>query len=127
MSFEQALDKFHLSFIIANDQFNYQKLPRLVQASQAMGFELRLDKLERQGNKIQGIFVNQGVAPVYVDVYPTLMGTRSIVSLKKLQPLESRSFLIEVSDDVTRIEKALTITSDRLLPGVTIPFNADLK
>jgi len=127
MSFEEALDKFHLSFIIANDQFNYQKLPRLVQASRAMGFELRLEKLERRGNKIQGTFVNQGVAPVYVDAYPTVIGIRSMVSLKNLQPLESRSFLIEVSDDVTRIEKALTITSDRLLPGVTIPFNADIK
>lgn len=127
ISFEEALNKFHLSFIIANDQFDYQKIPRLVQASRAMGYELHLESFQRHGNRIEGAFVNRGVAPIYLDAYPTMSGVRAAMSLKNLQPSESRKFSIEVAVKTKSSDDSLTITSDRLLPSATIPFNADLK
>jgi len=131
MSFEAALKQFHLSFIIASDQFTYQKLPRLLEASKAMGYSLRLESLEKQTNEVRATFVNQGVAPVYFEAYLTVDGVRSKESLKNLQPGKSRMLQLtlasEVASKISDNQSPISITSDRLLPGVTIPFAADIK
>jgi len=127
MSFEVALNKFHLSFIIASDQFTYQKLPRLLEASKAMGYELRLDQFERNGDYVRASFTNHGVAPIYFDAYPTVAGTRSVESLKGLEPSQSRMAIVKLSKGSLYRSLSMTITSDRLLPGVTVPFAAEIR
>jgi len=131
MSFEAALKQFHLSFIISSDQFTYQKLPRLLEASKAMGYSLRLESLEKQNNDVRATFLNQGVAPIYFDAYLTVEGVRSNVSLKNLQPGQSRALQLTLSSEaaskLSDNRSSISITSDRLLPGVTIPFSADIK
>ena len=56
---------------------------------------------------------NAGVAPIYFEAFPTVNGVRSQTSLKGLLPGQARQFTIAAGGT----DPALTIESDRLVPG----------
>ena len=65
---------------------------------------------------------NRGVAPIYHDAYLAVNGVRSERSLKGLLPGASRTDEIASGGSSPR----LTIACDRLVPGQSIDYEADL-
>lgn len=134
--FEDLAARYHLSFIIGSDQPTYQKWPRIKAASQALGYRLRLVRLESNGQETRATFTNEGIAPVYYDTWPAIGDKRAPESLKGLLPGEERLCTIPVgwptvpgkvpSGDGAEAAAPLKMDCDRLVPGQMIEFNADL-
>ncbi len=66
---------------------------------------------------------NTGVAPIYHDAYVAVNGVRAPESLKLLAPGQRRQFTVASGGAAP----VLTIEADRLVPGQTIGFDADLR
>jgi uncharacterized DUF497 family protein len=120
VAFETAARDFHLSFIIANDQPEHQTMDRLRAAGMACGYRLRITEYRTGGGKSTLTLTNTGIAPLYIDAYVAVGGRRSATSLKGLCPGETRR--CEVAGEGA----AVTIESDRLVPGQRIEFDAQL-
>jgi hypothetical protein len=118
--FETAARDFHLSFIIANDQPEHQPMERIQAAGMSCGYRFRVTDYRSGGGRSVLRVTNGGIAPLYHDAYVAVAGRRSATSLKGLGPGESRSC------DVAAEGAAVTIESDRLVPGQRIEFDADL-
>ncbi|HYX06940.1 MAG TPA: T9SS type A sorting domain-containing protein, partial [Bacteroidales bacterium] len=117
-SYEEEAAKFQISYMIGNDQPNYQSMERIKEASLASGYKFKIvDAKTKKDSSIVEV-KNIGVASFYYDAYPTVNGVRSIESLKNLAPGESKEFHISAGGDVFD----LTIKSDRLLPDQTIDY-----
>ncbi len=123
ISFEKSARAFHISYMIGNDQPRYQPIARIRRAGLACGYKFRVTRFLSTKGKSRVTIKNVGIAPIYRDAYPTILGTRSAISLKLLAPGKSATF------DIPRGGKkpALAITSDHLVPGQTIQFEADLE
>jgi len=120
VAFETAARDFHLSFIIANDQPEHQTMDRLRAAGMACGYRLRITEYRTGGGKSTLTLTNTGIAPLYTDAFVAVGGRRSATSLKGLCPGETRR--CEVAGEGA----AVTIESDRLVPGQRIEFDAQL-
>jgi uncharacterized DUF497 family protein len=120
VAFETAARDFHLSFIIANDQPEHQTMDRLRVAGMAVGYRLRITEYRTGGGKSTLTLTNTGIAPLYTDAFVAVGGRRSATSLKGLCPGETRR--CEVAGEGA----AVTIESDRLVPGQRIEFDAQL-
>jgi hypothetical protein len=122
ISFQQAAEKFHISYMIGNDQPEFQPTKRIRQASIACGYKFRVTRFLSAKGKSKVTVKNTGIAPIYRDAFVAIDGVRSKVSLKHLAPGKS------VTMDIPRGGKkpTLTITSDHLVPGQVIQLDADL-
>ncbi len=125
ISFEQAAQQYHISFMIGNDQPKYQTMERIAQAGLATGYRFRVTSAQRLNNKVRLEVRNDGVAPLYRDAYFANRDKRSTVSLRGLLPGESR--VIELQDTNHTLPDSLTIQCDHLVPGQQIQFEADLN
>ncbi len=114
--------KFHVSFIIGDDQPRFQKPERIRDAGLACGYRFQVTRFEANVKRSIVVIVNNGIAPIYYDAFPAVNGVRSKQTLKGLLPGQSRTFEIESGGDAP----ALTIQSDRLVPGQQIQYDADL-
>ena len=122
--FEKAAAQFHISFMLGDGQFKYQKKQRIVEAGMATGYRFRITSAQRLDSKVRLWVTNEGVAPIYRDAYFANNLQRSSTSLKGLRPGETR--VIELADPAKTIPAALTIQCDYLVPGQEIQFEADL-
>lgn len=120
--FEKQAAKFHVSFMIGDDQVNYQNAERIQQASLACGYRFRVLSLETNGQQTRAKLTNTGVAPIYYDAYPAMRGTRAQESLKHLLPGQTKEFTIPSDGRGSDF----SISCDRLTPGQHIQFEADL-
>jgi hypothetical protein len=120
--FETLARRFHLSFMIANDQPGYQPMTRFREASQALGYRFHLEKLLATPAGLEITVRNQGIAPLYHDAYFAVGSTRSATSLKGLCAGETR--LCRVPGAIEA--KTLQIACDALVPGQKIEFSATL-
>lgn len=118
-SFESASARFHISFMIGNDQPNYVKMARIEEAGRATGYHFRLDSAQRSKKAVRLVFSNTGVAPIYYDAYPAYGGVRSKTSLKGLLPGEKITVVIPTTEKKGQV----TIHSARLVPGQKIGFS----
>lgn len=121
-SFESEAARFHLTFMIGNDQPKYVSLARIKAAGMACGYRFRILGFEANENQSRITITNEGVAPLYHDAYLVVNGVRSKESLKGLLPGEKRTVQLKSGGDVPK----LTIESNRLVPGQRIEFEADL-
>lgn len=121
-SFERAAERFHITYMLANDQPRHQDIERLKQAGMATGYRFRVTGFETDGKYSRITVENTGVAPIYHDAFPAVAGIRSDISLRGLGPGDVRVCMV-VSDGGAG---AVTIESDRLVPGQRIQFEADL-
>ena len=96
-SFEDAASKFHITYMIGNDQPRHQSMDRIKSASTAMGYSLRVSRFQFDGVKYQISISNEGVAPPYHDCFVSVGKTRSAKSLKGLLP--GQSIDVEVAGD----------------------------
>jgi hypothetical protein len=120
--FENAAAAFHITFMIANDQPKYRPMDRLRSAGLACGYRFQIAGFEASNTRSRVTVTNRGVAPIYHDAYLAVNGVRSDRSLKGLLPGESRT------DEIASggASPKLTIACDRLVPGQSIEYDADL-
>lgn len=122
-SFEAAARRFHITFIIGNDQPRYVAVARIREAGMACGYQFRVESFRAGASESRVIIVNEGVAPLYHDAFPAVNGVRAGESLKLLAPGERREFRVAAGG----ANPKLTIESDHLVTGQRIEFEADLK
>ncbi len=121
--FEKAARAFHISYMIGSDQPEYQSMKRIREAGLGCGYKFRIVEFRSAPGKSKVRVENTGVAPIYRDAFVTVNGVRAGNSLRGLAPGKSASFVIAAGGKTPE----LTITSDHLVPGQVIGFEADLK
>ncbi len=122
VAFEDAAAKFHISFMIANDQPKYRPMDRIKSAGLACGYRFQVTGFEANAQRSRVTVTNRGVAPIYHDAFLAVNGVRSERSLKGLLPGESRTDEIAAGGPSPK----LMIACDRLVPGQAIEYDADL-
>jgi len=120
--FEQAAAAFRITFMIGDGQPRYQPMARISAAGMACGYRLRIREFEASPSRSRVEVANTGVAPIYHDAYLAVNGVRAGTSLKGLLPGQSRTDEIASGGAAPK----LTIDCDRLVPGQSIQFEADL-
>lgn len=128
-TWEQAAAKYHMTFVIGNDALDgpYATAERLKQAGNNAGYSFEITKYQVSSNTAVVTVKNNGVAPFYYDAYVTVKGVRSATSLKGLLPGDTRECTVTGLTIGASENPALTITSDKLYDGVTIPYAANLE
>ena len=115
---EYYAEDFHMTYIIGNDQPNYQTTARIKQASMASGYQFKIVSFKSKSDSSVVVVTNSGVAPIYYDAYISVNGVRSPKSLKLLSPGE----ILECPISAGGENPVLTIESDRLVPGQSIGY-----
>ena len=128
VTWEQAAKKYHMTYVIGNNALegSYASAARLKQAGNNAGYSFQITKYQVSSTDAVVTVKNNGVAPIYHDAYVTVKGVRSTTSLKGLIPGESRECTVTGLTIGSNEAPTLTITSDKLLAGVTIPYAANL-
>jgi N-terminal glycosyl-hydrolase-114-associated domain len=121
-TYEQLSAKFHITYMIGNDQPEYQSVLRIRQAGMANGYKFEVLSFQTSSNASRVRIRNSGIAPIYYDAYPSVNGVRATESLRQLDPGEDAMFEIASGGGTPE----LTIESDRLVAGQTIEFEAEL-
>jgi len=123
-TYEELSSKFHISYMIGNDQPNYQTIQRIKEAGMANGYKFRITDFKASSSEARVTVKNEGVAPLYYDAYITVNGVRAGKTLKGLLPGQLLSVSITINAKNTIPE--LTIESDHILSQQHIQYNADL-
>ena len=124
--FEDEAAKYHMTYIIADDQPKYQNKTRFKQAAMSMGYSFTVKDFMVKDSMASVCIENSGVAPIYRDAFVTVNGVRSSWSLQQLMPGES--YWVEVRDSSISIDKCtVSIECDHLVPGQKIEFSADVN
>jgi hypothetical protein len=122
VSYEDLAAAYNVSFMIGNDQPQYQTWERIKQAGIASGYNFRISSFKSsETNSIVDV-QNTGIAPIYYDAYVAVNGVRATQSLAGIRPGAGRSFGIAAGGATPN----LTIECDRLVDGQVISFDADL-
>jgi len=116
--YEYFTAKYHITFIIGNDQPEYQTKERIKKASMASGYKFKIVSFLSKPDSSVVTVKNVGVAPIYYDAYISVDGVRSPVSLKLLVPGDSIVCPVAAGGN----DPQLTIESDRLVEGQTIEY-----
>lgn len=130
VTWEQAAKKYHMTYVIGNDALDgpyATKDNRLMLAGMHAGYSFEITKYQVTSNTAVVTVKNNGVAPLYHNAYVTVKGVRSATSLKGLLPTETRECTVTGLTIGVSENPALTITSDKLLEGKTIPYAANLE
>lgn len=123
ISFEKSAKAFHISYMIGNDQPDYQPMTRIKQAGLACGYKFRITAFLANATTSRVTVSNTGLAPIYRDAFVAVNGVRAPASLKLLAPGKSTTFDIPSGGPAP----VLAIQSDHLVRGQSIGFDADLK
>jgi hypothetical protein len=122
-SFESFAAQYHITYMIGNDQYEFQSANRITQASMATGYKLKVTSYKTNGLVTEVKIKNTGIAPLYHDVYPCLGNVSSSTSLKGLYGNEERTCIIPlVASDSLKLQ----MCAPKLLPSQQIQFEADL-
>ncbi len=115
--FAQAAARFHLSFIIGNDQVQHAGLETVRKSGQMTGYKFRIIRAEHNDVVTNLLITNDGIAPCYMDIYPAMGKLRSTTSLKGLLPGQTRTCSISDRGGAVYMDCA------RLVPGQVIGFS----
>lgn len=129
VTWEQAASKYHMTYVIGNDSphGSYATKERLYEASSFAGYKFEITAYTASENSASVTVKNIGIAPLYHNAYVTIKGKRSETSLKGLIPGDKIVCKIDgLNIDVSENPEP-TITSDKLLEGKTIPYQAKLE
>ena len=125
-TFEDEVARYHMTFIIGNDQPGYQSWERIAEASRSMGYSFRVkDFRVLKGTGAAVEIENAGVAPIYHDAFVEVDGVRGSYNLKALLPGES--VWVEIPNRSVSAAPELSIACERLVNGQTIGFEADVR
>ncbi len=125
--FEDEVAKFHMSFIIGNDQPGKQTEARITEAAMSMGYRFQIDDFEVKPGTGAAVQVsNVGAAPIYRDAWVAVDGIRGGLNLRSLMPGKKRWVTIPGAD--ISASSQLTIECDHLVPGQKgIEFQAAIQ
>lgn len=124
--FEDEVAKFHMTFIIGNDQPGYQKASRIQEAAMSMGYRFQVKEYRVKEGEAWLLVANIGVAPIYRDAFVAVDGNRGTYSLKNLMPGEERWILVK-APEISSSSK-VTIECDHLVQGQKgIEYEADIE
>jgi hypothetical protein len=122
-NFESEAKVFHISYMIGNDQPQYQSITRIKEASMACGYRYEIIEFSVNGSKCRVVVRNKGVAPIYRDAYVAVDGVRASESLKLLQPGQEAVYEIGYKGE----NPVLTIECDHLVDGQKIEIEAKIE
>jgi hypothetical protein len=127
-TWEERAAQYHITYMIGNDVTEgvYATVARVKAASMASGYRFEFTAYKVTTTSALVTVKNIGIAPLYHDAYVTVKGVRSTSSLKGLLPgasIDCEVTGISIGDAESPVP---TITSDKLLAGVTIPYQASL-
>ncbi|MCE3254298.1 MAG: hypothetical protein K0Q67_3318, partial [Cellvibrio sp.] len=108
-TYEALSETFHITYMIGNDQPEYQSNERIKQAGMANGYKFHVTEFKASPSHARVSVTNRGIAPIYYDAFITVNGVRAQQSLKGLLPDES----ITVDINSGGVQPLLTIESDR--------------
>ncbi|MBO7070174.1 MAG: DUF4832 domain-containing protein, partial [Bacteroidales bacterium] len=126
--FEDEVAKFHMTFIIGNDQPGKQTEARLTEAAMSMGYRFRIKDyyVKDGGGEAKVLISNVGVAPIYRSAYVSVNGKRGAYDLSKLMPGDER--WVSVAGSGIGPSSAVRIECDHLVDGQKgIEFEADIS
>lgn len=128
-TWEQAASKYHMTYVIGNNSPDgkYATKERLYEASSYAGYKFEITAYTVSENSASVTVKNIGIAPLYHNAYVTIKGKRSETSLKGLIPGEEIVCKIDGLNIGASENPEPTITSDKLLEGKTIPYQAKLE
>lgn len=121
--FEDEVAKFHMTYIMANDQPRYQKADRLKEAGMAMGYKFTIEDYRVKGSSVAIQIANTGVAPIYRDAWVAVGGVRGEVNLRNLMPGENTWVTI---DNCYTKGAVPAIECDHLVHGQKIEYAANV-
>jgi len=116
--FETWALNFHITYMIGNDQPEYQTMERIKEASMATGYKFKLVSIKSGPDKSVFEILNYGVAPIYYDAYVAVDGIRALESLKLHAPGEIKTYTVSATAKGAEI----TIECDKLVPGQKIEY-----
>ena len=125
--FEDEVAKFHMTFIIGNDQPGKQTDARITEAAMSMGYRFQIDDFRvKPGTGAAVQISNVGAAPIYRDAWVAVDGTRGSFNLRDLMPGTTKWVTIPGAD--ISAGSQLTIECDHLVPGQKgIEFQAAIE
>lgn len=121
-TFEELSAKFHISYMMGNDQPDYQTDARIREAGLATGYKFQVVRFRSSPQHSQVGVCNSGIAPIYYPAFVAVNGQRAAQSLHNLLPGYCADFEIEAGGDTP----SLSIECDHLVNGQAIEFIADL-
>jgi len=121
-TFAEQSAKFHISYMIGNDQPDYQSNKRIRDAGLSSGYRFKITSFKASSNESRVTVKNIGVAPIYYDAYVAVNKVAAKSSLKGLLPEASAEFTVASGG----VKPVLSIESDRLVDGQRIEFEANL-
>lgn len=124
--FETFSADYHITFMIGNDQPDYQTLDRIREAGLATGYRFTITAFTSSSADTRVTVLNSGVAPIYYDAYVSVNGVRADESLKGLLPGRRQEFIIRLGSQAGD-DLQLRIECDRLVEGQQIQYDADLE
>ena len=123
--FEDLVAKVHMSFIIGNDQPDYQTSQRIAEASMSMGYRFEIRDFQvKEGEGATVLVANVGVAPIYRDAFIEVEGVRGNLNLRTLMPGDEARVLIPCQATALSRPK---IACDHLVSGQEIQYQADFE
>jgi hypothetical protein len=121
-TFETLAREYALTYMIGNDQPDFQTDARIKAAGMAIGHRFRITALRTSGQRAEVEVENTGIAPIAYDAFVDVDGVRSATSLRGLQPGQRGTFQVAAGS----AQPTVTIACDRLVAGQVIGFDADL-
>jgi hypothetical protein len=122
VSWEEAAAAFHITYMIGNDQPDYQSMDRIKKAGMVCGYRFHIMRFLVSSDSSIIEVENRGFAPLYYDAFVAVNSVRSETSLKYLAPGERIVCPVPAGGDTP----LLTIECDRLVPTQKIGFDAYL-
>lgn len=121
-SYETLATQFHITYMIGNDQPQYQTMDRIKEAGMANGYKFEITSFKASADSSIVQVKNNGIAPIYYDAFVTIDSIRAKESLISLQSGETKTYGISKGGT----QPVLSIECDRLVQGQKIEFDADL-
>lgn len=123
--FEDEAAKYHMTYIIGNDQPGYQTMDRIKEASMSMGYKFEIKDYRVKGNEAVVLIANIGVAPIYRDAYVSVAGVNGEYSLKALMPGEE--VWISFKGSGISADAKPEIVCEHLVSGQKIEYRANVE
>lgn len=124
-TYEELSRTFAITYMIGNDQPDYQSDARIRAAGMANGYRFRVTAFAANSTRATVEVENVGIAPIAYDAFVTVNGVRASESLKPLQSGARATFEIQNIASNNNPPR-LTIESDRLVNGQVIEYEANL-
>lgn len=124
--FEDEVAKFHMTFIIGNDQPGKQTDARITEAAMSMGYRFCIKDFRVKDGSAAVLISNVGVAPIYRDAWVAVEGVRGAFNLRRLMPGDEQ--WVRIDTPKISAPSRPSIVCDHLVPNQKgIEFETDVR